>query len=404
MTSTEKKRKFIINIVYTVILIALFYLFFKFAFGTIFPILCAIVVAMILQKPVNFICKKTPLKRGLASALTVLFAFSVVLSGLVLILIWVGSEFKGFFQYIMIELEDIPAFVQKVEGYIANAIGFLPEKLETTVMEFVSEKLSTLTAPSTTPSDSSMSIDLSALSTPLMGIWNTAKQIPTTLVSIVVAIVACCFMTADFASVKKLVLGFFQPDTRTKIVRAKRLLFPSLGKMAKAYGIIITITFCEVALGLFLLTLMGIYDNGYIFVIAILTAIIDIVPVLGTGTVLIPWAVVSLLNGNYPMAIGLIVMYACITVIRQIIEPKLVAAQLGIPAFLTIVSMFIGSQIFGVIGIFILPITIVMLKLLNDEGIIHIFHYTDKEEKAVEPQEKSEEKTKEKVEVAQKND
>lgn len=402
MTSTEKKKKFIINIVYTVILVALFYLFFKFAFGTILPILCAVVAAMILQKPVNFICKKTPLKRGLVSALAVLFGFAVVISGLVLLLIWVGSEFKGFFQYVMIQFEDIPALVHKVEGYIANAIGFLPEKLETTVMEFVSEKLASITAPTVTPNDSSMSIDLSMLSTPLMGIWNTAKQIPTTLVSIVVAIVACCFMTADFASVKRLVLGFFQPDTRTKIVRAKRLLFPSLGKMAKAYGIIITITFCELSLGLFLLKLMGIYDSGYIFVIAILTAIIDIVPVLGTGTVLIPWAVVSLLNANYPMAIGLIIMYACITVIRQIIEPKLVAAQLGIPAFLTIVSMFIGSQIFGVIGIFILPITIVMLKLLNDEGIIHIFHYTDNEE--VKAEAKVDKKIPEKVEVAQKND
>ncbi len=402
MTSTEKKRKFIINIVYTVILIALFYLFFKFAFGTIFPILCAIVAAMILQKPVNFICKKTPLKKGLVSALTVLFSFAIAVSGIVLIVIWVGSEFKGFFQYVMIQFEDIPALVQKIESYIANAIGFLPEKLETTVMDFVSEKLATLTAPTATPSDSSMNIDLSALSTPLMGIWNTAKQIPTTLVSIVVAIVACCFMTSDFESVKRLVLGFFQPDTRTKIVRAKRLLFPSLGKMAKAYGIIITITFCELSLGLFLLKLMGIYDSGYIFVIAILTAIIDIVPVLGTGTVLIPWAAISLLNANYPLAIGLIIMYACITVIRQIIEPKLVAAQLGIPAFLTIVSMFIGSQIFGVIGIFILPITIVMLKLLNDEGIIHIFHYTDNEE--VKAEEKPSEKTTEKVEVAKLND
>ncbi len=400
MTSTEKKRKFIINIVYTVILVALFYLFFKFAFGTIFPILCAVVAAMILQKPVNFICKKTPLKRGLVSALTVLFGFAIAISGLVLLLIWVGSEFKGFFQYVMIQFEDIPALVHKIEGYIANAIGFLPEKLETTIMEFVSDKLSTLTAPTVTPGDKATSIDLSALSTPLMGIWNTAKQIPTTLVSIVVAIVACCFMTSDFASVKRLVLGFFQPETRTKIVRAKRLLFPSLGKMAKAYGIIITITFCELSLGLFLLKLMGIYDSGYIFVIAILTAIIDIVPVLGTGTVLIPWALISLLNGNYPLAIGLIVMYACITVIRQIIEPKLVAAQLGIPAFLTIVSMFIGSQIFGVIGIFILPITIVMLKLLNDEGIIHIFHYTDNEE--VKAEEKSDKNIPEKAEVAQK--
>ena len=401
MTGTEKKRKFIINVVYTVILIALFYLFFKFALGTILPILFAIIAAMILQKPVNFICRKTPLKRGLVSALSVLLGFGLFISVLVLIVIWVGSEFKGFFQYIMIQFEDIPALVHKIESYIANAVGFLPEELETTVMDFVREKLSTLTAPTVTPNDSSMNFDLSMLSTPLMGIWNTAKQIPTTLVSVVVAVVTCCFMTADFNNVKKLILGFFQPDTRSKIVRAKRLLFPSLGKMAKAYGIIITITFCELSLGLFLLKLIGAYDSGYIFVIAILTAIIDIVPVLGTGTVLIPWAVISLLNGNYPLAIGLFVLYGCITVIRQIIEPKLVAAQLGIPAFLTISSMFIGSQIFGVIGIFILPITIVMLKLLNDEGIIHIFHYKDNINKEETPQKESKEKIEVKAEVPQ---
>ena len=247
MTGTEKKRKFIINIVYTVILIALFYLFFKYALGTILPILCAIIAAMILQKPVNFICKKTPLKRGLVSALSVLFGFGLFISALVLIAIWVGSEFKGFFQYIMIQFEDIPALVQKIENYIANAVGFLPEELEATVMDFVREKLATLTEPKVTPTGPSTSIDLSILSTPLMGIWNTAKQIPTTLVSVVVAVVTCCFMTADFENVKKLILGFFAPETRSKIVRAKRLLFPSLGKMAKAYGIIITITFCELS-------------------------------------------------------------------------------------------------------------------------------------------------------------
>lgn len=380
MTGTEKKRSFIINVLYVTILIALFYLFFKYAFGTILPILCAVVAAMILQRPVNFICKKTPVKRGIASALVVLFGFGLFMFALILAIIWISSEFKSFFQYLMLQFEDMPALIHKIEGYIANAIAFLPEQAEVAVMDFVSEKLDLLVNPSEDVAGAAASIDLSALSTPLMSLWNTAKRIPTTLVSIVVSIVACCFMTADFNSVKKLFLGFFQPDTRSKIVRAKRLLFPSLGKMAKAYGIIITVTFCELALGLFLLTLMGIYDSGYIFIIALLTAIIDIVPVLGTGTVLIPWAVFSLINGNYPLAIGLLVLYGCITVIRQIIEPKLVATQLGIPAFLTIVSMFIGSQIFGVLGIFILPITIVMLKLLNDEGIVHIFHYGEEAE------------------------
>ncbi|MBQ4644229.1 MAG: sporulation integral membrane protein YtvI [Clostridia bacterium] len=372
MTGIEKKRRFIINTVYAAIIIALFYLFFKYALGTVFPIICAAIVAMVLQKPVNFISRTTHIKRGFVSAVSVLFSFFFIVAILGLILVWIGSEFKGFFQYFMVQLEDIPALIEKVRGYLANILTFLPEKAETAVMSFINEKINALLNSNSDTPASSPDFDFSILSTPLLGIWNTAKQIPTTLVSIVVAIVACCFMTADFDSLRNFVLGFFKPETQNKIVRAKRLLFPSLGKMVKAYAIIITITFCELSLGLSLLKLLNIYESGYIFVISALTAIIDIVPVLGTGTVLIPWAIYNFISGNYSLAIGLLVIYACITVIRQVIEPKLVATQLGLPAFLTIVSMFIGSQIFGVIGIFILPITIVMLKLLNDEGIINI--------------------------------
>ena len=382
MTGIEKKKSFIINTVYATIIIAIFYLFFKYALGTIFPIICALVVATILQNPVNFICKKTPLKRGIVSTLLVLLSFLLIVFALGLFVVWLGSEFKGFFRYIMIQFEDIPALIDDIKGYLANILALLPEKVEVPAINFVNEKLDALVNTPEMVLPESSEFDFSFLSTPLLGIWNTAKQIPTTLVSIVVSVVACCFMTSDFNSVKNLTLGFFREETREKVVRAKRLLIPSLGKMIKAYAIIITITFCELGIGLSILSFLKIYSGNYIFVIAALTAVIDIVPVLGTGTVLIPWALYNLISGNYSLAVGLLVIYACITVIRQIIEPKLVAAQLGIPAYLTIVSMFIGSQIFGVIGIFILPITIVMIKLLNDEGIINIFHKTDEKEDA----------------------
>ena len=382
MTGIEKKKSFIINTVYATIIIAIFYLFFKYALGTIFPIICALVVATILQNPVNFICKKTPLKRGIVSTLLVLLSFLLIVFALGLFVVWLGSEFKGFFRYIMIQLEDIPALIDDIKGYLANILALLPEKVEVPAINFVNEKLDALVNTPEMVLPESSEFDFSFLSTPLLGIWNTAKQIPTTLVSIVVSVVACCFMTSDFNSVKNLTLGFFREETREKVVRAKRLLIPSLGKMIKAYAIIITITFCELGIGLSILSFLKIYSGNYIFVIAALTAVIDIIPVLGTGTVLIPWALYNLISGNYSLAVGLLVIYACITVIRQIIEPKLVAAQLGIPAYLTIVSMFIGSQIFGVIGIFILPITIVMIKLLNDEGIINIFHKTDEKEDA----------------------
>lgn len=378
MTGIEKKKNFIINTVYAGVLLALFYLFFKYAFGTLFPFLAAIAVAMILQRPVNFISRKTPIKRGLASVFCVLLAFFAVIALLVLIGIWAGSELKGFINYIIIQMEDIPAFIGKIQGYIANGLSFLPDKLENSITSFVGDKLSSFLDAPQNPSNGGMNIDFAALSTPLLGLIDTAKAIPTTIVSILVAVIACCFMTSDYKTLRNLVLGIFRPETREKIVRAKNLLVPSLGKMAKAYGIIIAITFSELSLGLGLLKLLGIYDGGYIFIIALIIALIDIVPVLGTGTVLVPWAVISLFNGEYSMALGIIIMYVCITVIRQIIEPKLVASQLGIPAFLMIIAMFLGTKLFGFIGLFLLPITLVMIKLLNDDGIIKVLHLNEK--------------------------
>ena len=106
-----------------------------------------------------------------------------------------------------------------------------------------------------------------------------------------------------------------------------------------------------------------------IAIISFVTCIIDIIPVLGTGTVLIPWAVYNLIFGNFGMGIGLIVLYAVVTVIRQIVEPKLVANQAGLPAIITIMAMFLGVRIFGAFGIIILPFTVIILKLLYDEGI-----------------------------------
>ncbi len=379
MNGIEKKKNFIVNVIYAIFIIALFYLFFKYAFGTLFPFLVAIAVAMMLQKPVNLITKKTPIKRGLASVFCVLLSFFAMISLLILLGIWAGSELKGFIDYMIIQLEDVPAFIQKIQDYLANGLSFLPDKAENAITSFIGDKLSQLFDNSSKPS-----FDFSALSTPLLSILDTAKAIPTTLVSILVATIACCFMTSDYKTLRGIVLGIFAPDTREKIVRAKNLLIPSLGKMAKAYGKIIIITFCEISLGLGLLTLLGIFDSGYIFIIALAIALIDIVPVLGTGTVLGPWALISLLNGDYAMAIGLVIMYVCITVIRQIIEPKLVAAQLGIPAFLMVIAMFFGTKLFGFIGLFLLPITLVMLKLLNDEGIIKLFHFNEKSEKKAE--------------------
>ena len=96
----------------------------------------------------------------------------------------------------------------------------------------------------------------------------------------------------------------------------------------------------------------------------------DIIPVLGTGTVLIPWAIFNILTGDFGQGIGLIVLYVVITVLRQVLEPKLVANQAGLPSVVSIMAMFLGARLFGALGVILTPLTIIILKLMYDEGII----------------------------------
>jgi predicted PurR-regulated permease PerM len=88
---------------------------------------------------------------------------------------------------------------------------------------------------------------------------------------------------------------------------------------------------------------------------------------------MVPWAVISFFNGNYGLGIGLLVLYAAVTVIRQILEPKLVSMNVGMHPVITLMGMYLGVQLFGVMGIFTLPITFFLVKALNDEGIIHLW-------------------------------
>ena len=180
-------------------------------------------------------------------------------------------------------------------------------------------------------------------------------------------------MTADYDLITRFIYCQFPKEKRKDLTRAKQLLKMNLGKMAKAYALIMLVTFTEVFVGLTILKMIGLFNSSYIAVIAIVTAIVDIIPVLGTGTIVLPWAAYSFITGNIGMGIGLMVLYITVTVIRQIVEPKLVAGQLGLPPFVTLIAMYLGLKIFGVLGVFILPIIAIMVKLLNDEGIIDLW-------------------------------
>ena len=378
MDKIEKRRSFIINTVFVVIIVGLFYLAIKYALGIVWPFVVAFFLAMLLQRPVHFLSTKTPLKRGISSVIMVLFVLVIVGSILGLIIGRIVMELKGFFDYLLIKMEDAPAFVDQIQAWLSDTFSFLPKSLHESIMTATENFLNRLMgieakASADAIQAESSGIDFSLLSSPLGAVWGTAKQIPMIAVGVLVCVVSCCFMTTDYRTLRDMILSQLSQKRQSAVIRTKQVTFSTLGKMGKAYSIILFVTFMEMLLGLSFLKLIHVYDSGYIFAIAFITAVVDIIPVLGTGTILIPWALWSLFTGDVGLGIGLLVVYAIISVIRQVIEPKLVASQLGLPPFVTIMAMYIGSQLFGFIGLFLLPITIMLLKVLNDEGVIHIF-------------------------------
>ncbi len=378
----EKRRKTIINVLYFAIIIAFILLAVRYALGVCMPFVIAFIVAAILQKPKNFLVKKTPLKNGLASGICVLLTIIIFIALISLIGVRVASEVKGFIDYIVIQLRDFDKVIDNIEAWLINLISSLPEFLRNTLGDFVSGLFVKIREASAGESEQlageitgglAGNFSVSWITTPISGVISTASKLPSILIAVVITIVACCFMTSEFPAIANFIKIQFPENKRGDLERAKVILKDSLSKMAKAYLLIMLVTFIEISVGLTILRFIGVFESNYIVIIAVVVAIVDIIPVLGTGTVIIPWAIYSFIIGNVGMGIGLLVIYAVVSVLRQVIEPKLVAGQLGLSPIITIAALYFGLKIFGVLGMFVTPLLIIMLKLLNDEGIIRLW-------------------------------
>lgn len=361
----EKRRGFIINFLYFSIIIGVFYLVVNYAMGYIFPFVLAGILAVALQRPVRFIGRKLHLKaHGFVSLIFVLLIVSVIVGALFLIGKKIVEEVADFINNTLRQYDSFADFIANLRGYLDGIINKLPEGLQTKAdgaLDNLTSKVS---------GGEGMEIDYSMLSAPLSGAWSVVKEIPSFLVSILVTIISCVFMTSEYDIIRDLILSFFSEEKGKKIIEAKRVVTKGVGKLLKAYATIMFITFSEVFIGLYLMKFLGVYKGGYIAVIALVICVVDIVPVLGTGTVLIPWGIYSFVTGNFGMGIGIAILYIVISVLRQAIEPKLVANQVGLPSIVTIMAMFFGARLFGLFGVILLPFTVIVIKLMLDEGVI----------------------------------
>lgn len=360
----ESRKAFIINFFYFAIFICLYYFTVKYAFVYIFPFLVAAALAIFLQKPVRKISSKLHIKAHGAVSIIFVLLIVVLIVGVAVLLGWlVAGELEEFFDYLFSKFHSLNDVVETLKSFALQITAKLPQGISPTVDKYLLSFFNKLSGESSV-------IDMSMLSAPLSGAWSVVKGIPSVFLAILVTIISCVFMTSEYDLIKNTILGMIPECKGQKLVSSKQTVTRGVGKLIKAYLTLMLITFSEMFLGLNLMKIIGVYEGGYIAVIAFVTCVIDIIPVLGTGTVLIPWSVYCFVTGDIGLGVGLIIIYCVITVLRQIIEPKLVANQAGLPAVATIMAMFIGVRIFGAFGIVLLPLTVIVLKLMYDEGVI----------------------------------
>lgn len=384
----EKRRRVLINTAYFALIFAVAFAAYRWLLPLLLPFIFAFAAAGILNRPITAITKRTPLKRPWLSAGFVIMLVLIIAVVFFLIGIELVEAVSDFYDYSVAQLNNITDLVNDLKLWILDVTAFLPEIVRGTLHENVTLFFDNIIKNGfkNISIDTSMINWSELLSKGSEVITGTVGKIPSLVIATIVFMISTVFIASDYDKIKRFFIKQVSPERAGKISYAWHLGVNSLKKMIRAYCLIILITTFELTVGFYLLKFIGVFDSPYIIFISIAIAFIDIIPVLGTGTVLIPWAVISFIIGNIGMGIGLLVLYVVILVIRQIIEPKLVAGQVGLPPIATIIAMYVGSKTLGVLGFFILPFIVILLKVYNDAGLIRVFKDVHEGESKEDPQ------------------
>lgn len=355
--TTEKKRKFIINFVYLLILIAIIYFVFKYAINILMPFFIAYIVASMLRPLVEVLCRRIKINRKIVSFIIVLIFYAIVAVIIVLIAARVISITKT-------QVERLPALykdnIQPALVELFDGLSKLPDDIDPSIAEVLSSVTDSLISYAGKLFSKVSDVIVGAIS-------GFAYSIPTLVVGTIFCIIASYYIIVDHGLIGDFIRRQLPENVNDTIKEGRKAIRDIIWNYGRSYAIILGITFVELTIAMLIL---GVANPVFV---ALLIALFDILPVVGTGTILIPWFIIEFINKDYKMAIGLAISYAVIFVVRNIIEPKIVGQQVGLHPLVTLIAMFVGTAFFGIVGLFGLPITLALLKDLNEKGVIKIF-------------------------------
>ncbi|MBR2705349.1 MAG: sporulation integral membrane protein YtvI [Clostridia bacterium] len=322
------------------------------------PFLIAFALYLLIEPGIKLLMNKFKLKRRTSSiiilAITILIIIGLIAWGIATIISEASNLLKNLNEYINIIYEFIQSKISNID---LNKLQ-MSEELKTIFDNSTQDILQKL---------SNIAKDF------FSGLLATLTSIPTIAFYIAITIMALYFICTDKIYMIDQLEHHLPENWVKKIYKHVRGIAKSLGCYLKAQAILILISFVISLIGFILLSLLG-FNIKYPLLVALGIGFIDALPILGSGTVMVPWAIIEACKGDIRLGIAILVLWIIMTIVRQIMEPKVVGGQIGIHPIFTIIAMYTGVKFCGLGGLFVGPIVLIILKdiLENriDKGIV----------------------------------
>lgn len=356
MEKQEKYKSFLLKFGYWAAILLIAFLFIKYLLKPLAPFLIALAIVMIVQPLAKIISKKLKITKKALSVILVILCYLLIAGILALII-------AGIVSMVVDWAEMLPDyFANSIQPAIDSFVNNILHKLNRINPEFGLAAEETMPEVMQTLSGSVMDFSMKILT------WasDIGTKLPGFLLATVICIISSVFLALDYDHISDAFLKLMPGRARKVMITAKRALGVIVGKYLKSYAIILLMTFAEIFVGLLMI---GISDAA---AIAALVAVFDILPIVGSGLILAPWAIICFIQSKVALGIGLAILWAVVIVVRQFAEPKIVGKQVGMHPLAALACLWIGLKIGGGLGMFALPIGLLIILELKAEGLIFI--------------------------------
>ena len=339
--------------------LTILFLFLSFRLAVFYvPFLIAFIIASIVEPIIKKVAKWTKFTRKVSSIIVLVITFGIIIG----LLIW----------GVTVLVSEASNLLASLNSYINQASIMLTNFTQSIDLEKI-KILSTfkeLLQNSTSDIIQSSSRIIQNL---LNNILNAITKIPTIAIYTVITFIAIYFLTTDRIYILDQLEYHFPKKWVKKLTKHTREIIQVLGSYLKAEFILVLISFLISLIGLYIIKFMGM-NVKFPLLAAIGIGFVDALPILGSGTVMVPWAVISGLNGDWKLGVYILILWLIMSIVRQFIEPKIVSSKIGIHPIFTLIAMYTGYKLIGVMGMLLGPIILIILKnvfgTFIDKGVV----------------------------------